>query len=161
MINYEFVKEVLHDDAHPELTPSTFPEVHTVGGEKLPTIGQIQVTFLLNGRQFTSQFHIITNMAYQIILGRDFLQSNGEIINFSEGTFKLDKTYPLKTTVREENSASPVARSNDADKFLSKLPQPYRAFLHRCQKARHFFLKFLLILLLRSPHHVSSQIKQE
>ena len=38
VINYEFVKEVLHDDAHPELTPSTFPEVHTVGGEKLPTI---------------------------------------------------------------------------------------------------------------------------
>ena len=91
MINYEFVKEVLYDDAHPELTPSTFPEVHTVRGEKLPTIGQIQVIFLLNGRQFTSQFHIITNMAYQVILGRDFLQFNGEIINFSEGTLKLEK----------------------------------------------------------------------
>ena len=132
MINYEFVKEVLHDDAHPEMTPSTFPEVHTVSDEKLPTIEQIQVTLLVNGRQFPSQFHAITNMTYQAVLGRDFLQSNGAIINFSEGTLQLDKTCPLKMTEREENSralailtvkeTSPVARSNDADKFISKLP---------------------------------------
>ena len=173
MISYEFVKEVRHDDAHPEMTPSTFPEVHTVTGEKLSTIGQIQVTLLLNGRQFPSQFHIITNMAYQAVLGRGFLQSNGAIINFSQGTLKLDKTYPLKMTVREKHSralailtveeTSPVARSNDADKFLPKLSHHYyRAFLHRCKKVRLFFLKFLLILLLMSPHgHVNSQIKQE
>ena len=111
-------------------------------------------------------------MAYHAVLGRDFLQSNGAIINFSEGTLKLDNTYPLKTTLREENSRAlailtveetrPVARSNDADKFLSKLPHYYRAFLHSCKKTRHFILKFLLILLLMPPHaHVNSQIKQE
>ena len=171
MINYEFVKEVLHDDAHPEMTPSTFPEVHTVSGEKLSTIGQIQVTLLLNGRQFPCQFHVINNMAYHAVLGRDFLQSNGAIINFSEGTLKLDKTYPLKMTLGEYSrpvalltvvKTTPVARSNDVDKFLSKLPHYYSAFLHRCKKARHFFLKFLLILLLMSPDgHVNSQIKQE
>jgi len=171
VISYEFVKEVLHDDAHPEMTPSTFPEVHTVSGEKLPLIGQIQVTLLLNGRQFPSQFHVITNMAYQAVLGRDFLQSNGAIINYSEAN-KLDKTDPLTMTQREENSralailtivkTSPVARSNDDDKFLTKLPHYYSAFLHRCKKARHFFLKFLLLLLLMSPHgHVNSQINQE
>ena len=172
VISYEFVKEVPHDDTHPEMTPSTFPEVHTVSGEKLPTIGQIQVTLILNGRQFPRQFHVITNMAYQAVLGRDFLQSNGAIINFSEGALKLDKTYPLKMTLREENSralailtveeTSPVARSDDPDKFLSKLPHYYNAFLHRCKKFRHFFLKFLLLLLMMSPHgHVNSQIKQE
>ena len=101
MINYKFVKEVLQDDAHPEMTPSTFPEVHTVSGEQLPTIGQIQVTLLLNGRQL--QFHVISNIAYQAVLGRDFLQSNGAIVNFSKGTLKLDKTYPLKMTLGEEH----------------------------------------------------------
>ena len=36
------------------------------------------------------------------------------------------------------------------------------AFIHRCKKARHFFLKLLIILLLISPHgHVTSKIKQE
>ena len=114
------------------MTPSTFPEVYTVSGENLSTIGQIQVTLLLNGRQFPSQFHVINNVAYQAVLGRDFLQSNGAIINFSVGTVTLDKTYPLKMTLREENSqplalltvekTSPVARNHDADKFLSKLP---------------------------------------
>ena len=89
VINYEFVKEVLHDnahhdDAHPEITPSTFPEKHTVSGEKLSTIGHTQVTLLLNGRQFPCQFHVINNVAYHAVLGRDFLQSNGAIINFSE-----------------------------------------------------------------------------
>ena len=100
VINYEFVKEVLHDDTHPEMTTSTFPEVHTVSGEKLPNIGQIQGTLLLTGRQFPSQFHVIINMAYQAVLGRDFLQFNGAIINF----LKLDKTYQLKMTIRKENS---------------------------------------------------------
>ena len=81
---------------------SSFPEVHTVSGEKLPTIGQIQVTFVLNGRQFPSQFHLINNVTFQAVLGRDFLQSNGAIINFSKGTLKLDKTYPLTVTQRNE-----------------------------------------------------------
>ena len=87
-------------------------------------------------------------------------------------TLKLDTTYPLTMTQREENSravailtvvkTSPVARSNDDDKFLTKLPHYYSAFLHRCKKARHFFLKFLLLFLLMSPHgHVNSQINQE
>ena len=152
VISYEFVKEVLHDDAHPEIAQSTFPEVHTVSGEKLPTIGQIQVTLLLNGRQFPCQFHVINNVAYDAVLGT--------INNFSEGTLKLDKTYPLKMTLGEEYSrplalltvvkTSPVARSIDVDKFLSKLPHYYSAFLHRCKKAHHFFLKLLLILLLIS-----------
>ena len=96
VISYEFVKEVLHDDAHPEMTPSTFPEVHTVRGEKLPTIGQIQVTLLLNGRQFPSQFNVITNMAYQAVLGREFRQSNGAIINYSEANIKVRHDDPTR-----------------------------------------------------------------
>ena len=53
---------------------------------------------------------------------------------------------------------SPVARQND----VSKLPHYYSAFMHRCKKTSRFFLKFLIILLLMSPHgHVNSQIKRE
>ena len=34
--------------------------------------------------------------------------------------------------------------------------------MHRCKKTSRFFLKFLIILLLMSPHgHVNSQIKRE
>ena len=41
-------------------------------------------------------------------------------------------------------------------------PHYYSAFIHRCKKARYFFLKFLIILLLMSPHsHVNSQVAQE
>lgn len=116
-------------------------ETYTVSGEKLSTIGQIHVTLLLNGRQFPCQFRVINNVAYHAVLGRDFLQSKGAIINFSEGTLKLDKTYPLKMILGEEYSrplalltvvkTSPVARSNDVDKFLRELPHYYSAFLHR------------------------------
>ena len=126
---YELTNKVLQrDGAHHEVTtPSTFPEVHTVSAEKLPTIGQIQVTLLLNGRQFPCQFHVINNVAYQAVLGRDFLQSNGAIINFSRGTLKLDKTYPLTMTLGKEHTrplAIPtvqenrlVARRNEASKL--------------------------------------------
>ena len=73
VINHEFVKKVLQkDDAHHQVTPSTFPEVYTVSGEKAPTIGQIQVTLLLNGRQFPCQFHITSNMAYHLFLEEIF-----------------------------------------------------------------------------------------
>ena len=58
----------------------------------------------------------------------------------------------------QEYSRSPVARQND----VSKLPRYYSAFMHRCKKTNRFFLKFLIILLLMSPHgHVNSQIKRE
>ena len=69
-----------------------------------PAISQIQVTLFLNGRQFLFQFHIINNVPYQAVRGRDFLQSNGAIINFSKGTLKLDKTNPLKMTLGEEHT---------------------------------------------------------
>ena len=166
VINYQLVKNVLQkDDAHHEVTTSTFPEVYIVSGEKLPSIGQIRVSLLLNGRRFPCQFHVMSNMAHQAVLGRDFLQSNGAIVNFSKGKIKLDKTHPLKMTLGDEHTRplailtvqeySPVARQNDA----SKLPH---AFIHRCKKARHLFLKFLIILLLMSPHsHVNSQVTQE
>ena len=115
-----------------------------------------------------SKFHVINNVAYQAVLGRDLLQSNGVIINFSKGTWKLDKTNPLKMTLGEENTRPlailivwenrPVARRNDA----SKLPHYYSAFIQRCKQTSRFVLRFLIILLLMSPHeHVNSRVKQE
>ena len=51
-----------------------------------------------------SKFHVINNVAYQAVRGRDFLQSNDAIINFSKGTLKLDKTNSLKMTLGEEHT---------------------------------------------------------
>ena len=75
-------------------------------------------------------------------------------------TVEEEHSRPLALLTVEKTS--PVGRNNDAGKFLSKLSHYYRAFVQRCKKARHFFLKFLLILMLMSPHaHINSQIKQE
>ena len=147
---------------------SSTSEVETVRGDKLPTIGQLQVPLSFNGRKFTCQFHVIENMTYNAVLGRDFLFSNGAVINFASGTVSLDKVKPIELTLKpidlrplvslSVHNSHPTNRNHDetAIPFLIKLI-PYDHFGQQLKKAAIFFLKFLIILLLMSPHgHVTT-----
>ena len=78
------------------MAPSTYPRVDTVSGEKLPTIGQIEVTLSFSGRKFPCQFHVVENMAINAVLGRDFLSTNGAIINFADGTLNLTNSHSVE-----------------------------------------------------------------
>ena len=55
-----FLREIISEENLPVMASSTYSEVETVGGGKLPTIGQIQVPLSFNGRKFTCQFHVRT-----------------------------------------------------------------------------------------------------
>ena len=96
VIDAGFVKEILSEVNPPVMASSTYSEVETVGGDKLPTIGQLQVPLSFNGRKFTCQFHVIENMTYKAVLGRDFLLPHGAVINFASGTVSLDKVDPIE-----------------------------------------------------------------
>ena len=161
------LSEILSEDNPPVMASST-SEVETVRGDKLPTIGQLQVPLSFNGRKFTCQFHVIENMTYNAVLGRDFLLSNGAVINFASGTVSLDKVKPIELTLKpidlrplvslSVRNSHPTNRNHDetAIPFLIKLI-PYDHFGQQLKKAAIFFLKFLIILLLMSPHgHVTT-----
>ena len=133
VIDAGFVREILSEVNPPVMASSTYSEVETVGGDKMPTIGQLQVPLSFNGRQFTCQFHVIENMTYNAVLGRDFLLPHGAVINFASGTVSLDKVDPIELTVKpidlrplaslSVHNSHPTNRNHDekAAPFLAKL----------------------------------------
>ena len=90
VMDAKFLREAFPKGASPIMVPSTYSRVDTVSGEKLPTVGKIEVSLLFNGKEFPCQFHVIENMSTNAVLGRDFLLTNGAIINFANGKLKLD-----------------------------------------------------------------------
>ena len=78
------------------MVPSTYPRADTVSGEKLPTVGKIAVTLSFNESEFPCEFHVIENITTNAVLGRDFLLKNNAIVNFADGTLKLENTQPIE-----------------------------------------------------------------
>ena len=74
-----------------------FSSVQTVSGEEVPLLGKITVPLHLNGRQFPCEIHVVQNLAYDAILGRDFLQENRARSIFCHCTFSADKTLKMLT----------------------------------------------------------------
>lgn len=146
------------------MAPSTYSHVDTVNGAKLWTIGQIQVLLSLNGRNFPCQFHVIEDMSHYAVLGRDFLLADDAIIYFTSRTLTLDNAYPIELTLNAETSrpmTNLLAPTNlsynrkhddKSPSFVTQLTPGYRCFVQQCKKASSFLLKFLIILLLMSPH---------
>ncbi|KAJ7380864.1 hypothetical protein OS493_004447 [Desmophyllum pertusum] len=103
-------------------------------------------------------------MTYNAVLGRDFLLSHHAIINFADGTLKLDNIHPIDLSMKAIQ-ARPVATltvpdNKQAEQHKDKEPvsiYPHfirnsDRFIQQCNKTAIFFLKFLIILLLISPH---------
>ncbi|KAJ7389061.1 aspartic-type endopeptidase [Desmophyllum pertusum] len=140
--------------------PMTYSQVDTVSGEKLPTIGKIEVNLSFNGRKFRCQFHVIENMTYNAVLGRDFLLSHHAIINFADGTLNLDNINPIDLSMKAIQARSmatlTVQDNKQAGQHKDKEPVSiypnFDRFIQQCKKTVIFFLKFLIIILLLSPH---------
>ena len=67
----------------PNMSKGSLSSVQTVSGEKVPVLGKITIPLQLQGREYTREFHVMQNLAYDAILGRDFLQKNGALIDLA------------------------------------------------------------------------------
>ena len=56
--------------------------VQIVSGEKVRVFGKIT----------SCEFHVMQNLAYDVILGRDFFQKNGALIDLVDGTLSFKET---------------------------------------------------------------------
>ncbi|KAJ7370843.1 Putative beta-lactamase-like 1 [Desmophyllum pertusum] len=129
VIDAEFVNEVFSNDTA-AIDPSIYSRVDTVSGEKLPTIGKIEVNLSFNGRKFPY------------------------------GTLKLDNIHPIdlsmKATQAQPLATLTVQDNKQAEQHKDKEPVSiypnFDRFIQQCKKTTIFFLKFLIILLLMSPH---------
>ena len=167
VIDAAFVHKVFSEETSAIMAPSTYPRVGTVSGEKLPTIGEIEVTLSFSGNKFPWQFHVVENMTTSVVLGRDFLSANGAIINFANGTLNLTNCHsvelPLTTInstpmanllkVEDQHSQVALALKNGGSAPVSTTSVCFsNRFIQQCRQTASVFLKFLIILLLMSPH---------
>ena len=76
----------------PNMSKSSLSSVQTVSGEKVPVLGKITIPLQLQGREFPCEFHVMHNLAYDAILGRDFLQNNGALIDLVDSTLSFKGT---------------------------------------------------------------------
>ena len=69
---------------------------------------KIKVILKIAGGKYTGELQVVKNLTYEAVLGRDFLQANGAVINLRQGTLQLDDSPP--------------------DKFAADISCPVRAF---------------------------------
>ena len=75
-----------------KMSESSLSSVQTVSGDKVPVLGKIMIPLQLQGREYTCEFHVMQNLAYDAILGRDFLQNNGALIDLVGSTLSFKGT---------------------------------------------------------------------
>ena len=61
-------------DIHPNLNPPARGAVTTVDGRELVTLGTLFLTFELGADSFPVKAHVIEGLAFDVIIGRDFLK---------------------------------------------------------------------------------------
>ena len=74
------------------MNKGSLSSVQTVSGEKVPVLGKITIPLQLQGREYICEFHVMQNLAYGAILGRDFLQKNGALIDLVDSTLSFNGT---------------------------------------------------------------------
>ena len=76
----------------PKMSKGSLSSVQTVSGERVSVLGKITIPLQLQGREYICEFHIMQNLAYDAILGRDFLQKNGALIDLVDSTLSFKGT---------------------------------------------------------------------
>ena len=143
-----------------KMSESSLSSVQTVSGDKVPVLGKITIPLQLQGREYICEFHVMQHLAYDAILGRDFLQNNGALIDLVDNTLSFKgtgydgaqsstKTVPVMGTFlsQHKNLKEKNAVASDANQapfpviFLSK-------FVQRNEKSKLMFSHQSLLLLL-------------
>ena len=137
-MNAEFLKEAFSEGTSPIMVPRTYSRVDTVSGEKLLTVGKIEVSLLFNGKKFPCQFHVIEDISTNAVLGRDLLLTNGAIVNFADGTLKFDNIQPVEISLKATHArllaTLTVRNSKPTQRHKDERPAPtFPTFAHgRC-----------------------------
>ena len=98
-IDEQFLKKT-YGEISLNMSDGPFSSVKTVSGEEVPLLGKLTVPLHLNGRQYPCEFHVMQNLAYDAILGLDFLQENRALIDLD------NSTITIKDSATQRNQAS-------------------------------------------------------
>ena len=93
VIDETFLRE-LYANQLPALCTSSTTQVKTVSGQSLPIKGTLKVSLQIAGGTYPCDFHVVRNLSYEAVLGRDFLRAHGAVINLKNSTLHLDNEPP-------------------------------------------------------------------
>ena len=85
--------------AYPNLDNSDSGGISSVNGNLLNCLGRTTMRFEIQSEVFPFEAHVIENLTYDVILGRDFVQTFNSKIDFDNGVIKfISEETPLETT---------------------------------------------------------------
>ena len=67
--------------------------VETITGQKVPLLGKVKIPVKINGVLYPSCFRVVQGLCHEAILGHDFLQAYGAVINFKNKRLKLRRYF--------------------------------------------------------------------
>ena len=71
-------------------------KMDAINGGALQAIGYSTIPTTIGNGQFLIPYQIVTGIAFNIILGRDFMRQSGMEINFKTNTIKISKNLPFR-----------------------------------------------------------------
>ena len=89
VIDEHFLKEI-HQGNLPPLQKNSSGDVKTVRDEPLPVSERFTTTIQIANGLYSFTFLVVRNLTYIALMGRDFLQANGAVINLKDSTLKLE-----------------------------------------------------------------------
>ena len=157
------------------ITDGFIPSVKTINGEIVPVLGKIDVPVKLNGIVYQSQFHVMQNLAHEVILGCDFLQEHGAVIDLKNSSLTLnDRTSKLSTTFTQGNDgvmgtfvfpsttkstpeSGTVSRDfKKSDLKISPGKEKYQNDTHQCSFKWSFWIFLLVVFYLFTTSRTQS-----
>ena len=100
--------QTIYGPFSPKMTDGSLLSIQTVNGEHVPVLGKIAVPIELNGREYACDFHVMQNLAYDAILGRDFLQQNRALIDLDNNNITFKRSGKVIKKARKSTSNLPV-----------------------------------------------------
>ena len=82
----------INDQGATILTNGSVQFVETITGQKVPLLGKVEIPVKINGVLYPSCFQVVQGLCHDAILGQDFLQAYGAVIDFKNKRLKLEDT---------------------------------------------------------------------
>ena len=82
----------IYDQGATILTNGSVQFVETITGQKVPLLGKVEIPVEINGVLYPSCFQVVQGLCHEAILGQDFLQAYGAVIDFKNKRLKLEDT---------------------------------------------------------------------
>ena len=82
----------IYDQGATILTNGSLQFIETITGQKVPLLGKVEIPVKINGVLYPSCFQVVQGLCHDAILGQDFLQAYGAVIDFKNKRLKLEDT---------------------------------------------------------------------